>query len=400
MLFIADFLHALRNATLIFILIFITGCVSTKSEDKLGQEEQATSESVVSNRYEITLRTSTTNSKLPILDGPVIQTGQDAYNGPISRRPDFVESKPVKAPIEVPVHVESIPSGGDAKPWNIRLKAGSDLAVIDGVLVYLSQPAKAIDSKGGKCKPAPIDERTIFAPLKTAHTNAIAPMRPLRIFIDPGHGGDDPGAHSKNATLIESKLVLDISKRLAKHLSNAGFEVALSRSDSSTNLRLDERTTKAARWKADVFLSIHINASTGSGAHCLETYVLPAKEQPSTAASNSSATFVNNTEQLPGNTNNVRNMQLGFAIQRRLLKTTGFDDRGLRRARFAVLREASMPAALVECGFISSKKDQKLIETPNGRERIALGIYQGLCDYAYGTMSPGLPPHPVKENTK
>ena len=59
-----------------------------------------------------------------------------------------------------------------------------------------------------------------------------------------------------------------------------------------------------------------------------------------------------------------------------------------------------MPAALVECGFISSKKDQKLIETPNGRERIALGIYQGLCDYAYGTMSPGLPPHPVKENTK
>ena len=147
----------------------------------------------------------------------------------------------------------------------------------------------------------------------------------------------------------------------------------------------------AAKWKADIFVSIHINASgEGETSACgLETFILPPAGTSSTYAGTPSWTVQ------AGNGNDVRNMQLGFAIQRRALKTSRLADRGLRRARFAVLREARMPAALVECGFITSARDRKILGSVEGRDRLARGIYQGICDYAFGTLAPGLPAHEI-----
>lgn len=367
-------------------LLLLSGCASSKATLETGEPEQTNVVSTVS-------ATTATNAVPYFLDGPVLANGQELPHGPISRQrvaiPERVREETIKPKVPAGKSADAVPqvappdSSPSAKAWEIKLKMGSELAVIDGVLVYLSEPAIALDAKGKKLAVQPVDQKSIIAPLKTAHTNPISQSRPLRVFIDPGHGGGDPGARSKNLKLSECDLVLDISKRLAELLRNAGFDVRLSRNGPSISQTLEGRAENAFRWKADVFLSIHINASTSSSPNGFETYILPALGMK------------NSNGRLPGNAHDVRNMQLGYAIQRRALKTSGYVDRGLRRARFTVLREAKMPAALIECGFISSGKDIKLLETSSGRERIALGIYQGLCDYAYGTMSPGLAAHPV-----
>jgi N-acetylmuramoyl-L-alanine amidase len=221
--------------------------------------------------------------------------------------------------------------------------------------------------------------------------------RPFRVFIDPGHGGADPGAVSKDSKTLESRLTLELAQKLAKHLKNAGFDVTISRSDNALTQVLEERPLKAYRWKADIFISIHFNANPSSTASGFETYILPAHGMLSTTTANPSpaARAQANTLQ-NGNANDYLNMQLGFAIQRRMLKSTKLEDRGLRRARFTVLREAKMPAVLIECGFLSSPKDLKFIRTAEGQEKIVRGIYEGICDYAFGTLAPGSPAYPIK----
>ena len=282
-----------------------------------------------------------------------------------------------------------------ARPWTMEFKYGYQSAVIDGVSVFLLEPAE-LDSKTRKGKPTPMDYKNTVCPLVNAAPKPLVEGRPVRVFIDPGHGGDDSGARSQDRKLVESKVVLDIAKRLATYLIQTGFDVRLSRQDNTLSRLLEERTLMAAKWKADVFISIHINA-TGDGdssAYGLETFILPPAGSSSTYSSAPSAIVQT------GNGNDVRNMQLGYAIQRRTLKTSRLSDRGLRRARFAVLREASMPAALVECGFITSPRDRKILNTADGRERLARGIFQGICDYAFGTLAPGLPAHqPGKQDS-
>ncbi len=306
------------------------------------------------------------------------------------------EAKPAEAkPAEV------LPQPSALKPWKFVFEHGSQRASFDNVLVYLSQPT-TLDRETKKPKASATDFTYMLSPLITAHTSAIVTGRPFRVFIDPGHGGADPGAISKDRKTFESRLTLDIARKLAKHLKNAGFDVIISRPDNTLTQVLEERPFKAYRWKADLFISIHFNANPSSAANGFETYILPARGMLSTSTDNPShaAKAQANTLQ-NGNANDTRNMQIGFAIQRRLLKSTKFEDRGLRRARFSVLREARMPAVLVECGFLSSPKDLKYIRTAEGQEKIVRGLYEGICDYAFGTLTPGSPAYPIKsESTK
>lgn len=356
------------------VTLMTTGCASSK----VSETDVAESETNL-----VAVLNIATNGEAVVN----IATNAEA-RGSVTTPPQKTPAGAVKPPL----------AKSSSKPWTINLRHGYETAIIDGVLVYLYAPAE-IDSKTQKTKPSAVDMRHVISPLTTASTNAIASGRPLRVFIDPGHGGADPGALSTDRKLVESQIALDISKRLAEYLSNAGFEVMLSRRDNTFTQVLEERSMKAARWKADVFLSIHLNANPSSSADGLETYVLPVHGMLSTSADNPSpSTRAQANIRENGNANDVRNTQLGFAIQRRTVRTSRLTDRGLRRARFVVLREASMPAALIECGFLSSSKDQKMLRTADGRERLARGIYQGVCDYAFGTVAPGHPPYPVKSS--
>ncbi len=292
--------------------------------------------------------------------------------------------------------VEALPPPSVLKPWKFSFEQGSQRAKFDNVLVYLSQPA-TLDKETKNPKASPADFKYMLSPLLTAHTSALVTGRPFRVFIDPGHGGADSGAVSKDRKTLESRLTLDIAQKLAKYLKNAGFDVMISRSDNTLTQVLEERPLKAHRWKADVFISIHFNANPSVAANGFETYIFPARGMLSTSAVNPSPSAKSQANTLQnGNANDIRNMQLGFAIQRRLLKSTKFEDRGLRRARFVVLREAKMPAVLVECGFLSSPKDLKYIRTAEGQEKIVRGIYEGICDYAFGTLTPGSSAYPIQ----
>ncbi len=366
-------------ATLCVVLSILgSGCASNKAleAEVEGSLSTNTVPAVASATNSIM---STTSSVIPT---PCVAPTHEVTNGVVK-----ISALPPKI---------TPPPPASAKPWKLVLEHGSQRALVDNVLVYLSAPAM-INRETKKPQASITDYRYMLSPLLNAQTNAIAPERALRVFIDPGHGGADPGAISHDSKTFESRLTLDLAKRLAKHLKNAGFEVMLSRSDNVLTQVLEERPLKASRWKADIFLSIHFNANPSTSARGFETYILPAHGMLSTSADNPSpASRAQANIRENGNANDIRNMQLGFAIQRRTLKSTKLEDRGLRRARFVVLREAKMPAVLIECGFLSSPKDLKFIRTAEGQEKLARGIYEGICDYAFGTMAPGLPPHPLK----
>ena len=282
-------------------------------------------------------------------------------------------------------------------PWEYSISEITKTIQIDGAQIYLyNSPQK--QTKTNKRIPHFIDQTKTIDVIFNAHNSPIITNRPLRVFIDPGHGGLDPGAISKDKKLYEKTITLDIAKRLQTYLSAAGFITMLSRVDNSTTLSLEERETKANSWGADIFISIHINSSKSSEPNGFETYILANHGQLSTSMDKASMTqkdwnFVNC--KYAGNKNDNKNLLLGFAIHRRTVKTSRIPDRGLRRARFSVLRNVMIPAVLVECGFLSSPKDSKLLYTADFRERCARGIYQGICDYAYGRMQPGLIATPV-----
>ena len=281
------------------------------------------------------------------------------------------------------------PAAAKPKPWDVRFSNGSALALVDGVRVYLGNPVKT-DWKTKKTAATWLDNKYTLGPLLEAPAGPRTPGRRFRVCLDPGHGGSDPGTRSGDGRAIESALALDVARRVASLLEKDGFEAVLTRTDDRTTQTLEERPAKARRWRADAFVSIHFNANPTGSARGLETYVFPARTMESTTYTGRRPS-AESARLWQGNANDADNVRLGFAIQRRLLAATKLPDRGLRRARFVVLREATVPATLVECGFLSSPSDLAYLRTEAGRDALARGIYEGLCDFAFGTLAPGLP---------
>lgn len=254
----------------------------------------------------------------------------------------------------------------------LRFEPEQRRASIDGVDVWLHTPVRK--TKLG-WSIAETDHRTLVDPL----------LRPTPyldgrgcgiVVLDAGHGGEDTGTSGHGGS-IEKILVLDIARKVGAHLKQDGLTVHLTRADDRF-ITLEERPAKARRWKADLFVSIHANSAGNKSARGAETFVLTAAGYPSTSSAVARPT---KKEPYPGNRHDAPSALLGYAIQKALLKQTGTTDRGLRRARFVVLREAPCPAALVECGFLSHTEEAKKMLQPAYREKVALGIYQGIVAY-------------------
>jgi len=218
-------------------------------------------------------------------------------------------------------------------------------------------------------------------------------LRVSRVVIDPGHGGHDPGAKTKGLT--EAELVLDVALRLEKLLSKQdGFEVVLTRR-VDTFVPLEERTAIANREGADLFLSIHANASTNGAARGIETYFLNLTANPDaeTVAARENAASARSMNQLPDIVkaialNNKIHESRDFAsmIQSSLhsqLQKTDADVRnlGVKQAPFMVLLGATMPSVLAEISFITNKQDAAMLKTEKYRQRIAEALYAGVLHY-------------------
>lgn len=178
----------------------------------------------------------------------------------------------------------------------------------------------------------------------------------VKIFIDAGHGGSDPGASGNG--LKEKDLTLDISKRIQTHLNKYnGVEIKMARTSDQT-LSLKQRTDMANSWKADFFFSVHINSFTGSSANGFESFVY--NNRPTLDEVNKQKTIHDHfMNQNPGN------------------------DRGKKQANFHVLRESNMTAMLAEYYFITNPNDAKLLKSSAAKDKMAKATADGIAK-AYG----------------
>jgi len=214
-----------------------------------------------------------------------------------------------------------------------------------------------------------------------------------RIVIDPGHGGHDPGAKTRGLT--EAELVLDVALKLEQLLlKHQGFDVVLTRRVDSF-VELEERTAIANREGADLFLSIHANASANATARGVETYFLNLTTNPAAeaVAARENASSARNMGQLPDIVraialNNKIDESRDFAsiiqgsLHSQLRKADrAVKDLGVKQAPFMVLLGATMPSVLAEISFITNKQDAALLKTDKHRQRIAEALYAGVVRY-------------------
>jgi N-acetylmuramoyl-L-alanine amidase len=172
-----------------------------------------------------------------------------------------------------------------------------------------------------------------------------------RVVIDPGHGGDDPGAIGING-LREKDIILSIAQDVEEILSEQDIDVVMTR-DTDVFISLEGRTDLANDLDADLFVSIHANSINLSRPDVsgLETYYYQSGRR------------------------------LAEVIHWSILNGVDIDDRSIRRARFFVLRHSTMPAVLVEVGFVTGEVDAANLRDSNHRRRMAEAIARGIVEY-------------------
>jgi N-acetylmuramoyl-L-alanine amidase len=214
-----------------------------------------------------------------------------------------------------------------------------------------------------------------------------------RIVIDPGHGGRDPGAQVRG--LNEADLTLDVALRLEKLLqAEPGVEVVLTRR-TDVYVALEERTAIANREHADLFLSIHANASRNTAARGVETYYLSFASSPEAeaVAARENAGSDGAMRNLPDiiraiTLNNKLDESRDFAgmVQQSLVSrlrrlNNGVRDLGVKKAPFVVLIGAGMPSVLAEVSFLTHRQDAQLLKTSSYRQRIAEALHGAVMRY-------------------
>ena len=189
------------------------------------------------------------------------------------------------------------------------------------------------------------------------------------VYLDAGHGGYDPGASYFG--ISEKSLTLAIQSRVKAKLEAEGYQVVTTRT-SDTYVDLTDRSRVANASESDIFVSIHINASGSSAAQGIETYYYqPYAEYPSRI----NATYHANPTRLS------MSDTLANAIQSSLINATGAQNQGVKRQTFAVLRETTAPAVLLELGFLSNPQEAARLNTSAYQETLANAIVAGIKSY-------------------
>jgi N-acetylmuramoyl-L-alanine amidase len=215
---------------------------------------------------------------------------------------------------------------------------------------------------------------------------------PRPVVIDPGHGGDDVGAQSPTG-VMEKEVTLAVARRLARILESRGRAVRLTR-DGDQGRALTDRTALANRLDATVFISLHANASTVASVAGAETYYMSLDGASDEAAAATAA-----LENRAGSSANGRSpldlilwdlaqaevlnesSRLALAVQGRLNARLGLRDRGVKQAPFVVLTGATMPAILVEVGFLSNPSEAERLTQPESQQQLAEAVAAGIEDF-------------------
>jgi N-acetylmuramoyl-L-alanine amidase len=220
-----------------------------------------------------------------------------------------------------------------------------------------------------------------------------------KIVLDPGHGGKDSGAIGVGG-VAEKDIVLSVAKRLAKKLKNEmGVDVVLTRRDD-TFIPLEDRTAIANAEEADLFISLHTNASPNAGGRGIETYYLDnttdeaalrlaARENATSRKGVTDLQFI--LSDLTQNSKLEDSISLAHRLQSALVSVVGqkhgeVRDLGVKKAQFFVLVGAKMPSVLVELFFVTNKDDARALQRSSYQEAIIEALYQGIKRYNEGTL--------------
>ncbi len=254
----------------------------------------------------------------------------------------------------------------------ILVTADSREAQINGVRVWLLYPVVA---QSGTLGLSQLDVETTLRPLLSPPRN-LSGARVTTVCLDPGHGGKDPG--NEIGSNQEKRHTLLLAKEVRSELARAGLKVTLTRGTDSF-VELPARPEYARRRKADLFVSLHYNAadSDRNTVHGAEVYCLT----PAGASSTNARGEGEGGGSFAGNRHNEQNLYLAYQVQKALTQNLSVEDRGVRRARFAVLRDAVMPAVLIEAGFLSNPAEGRQIVSAAYRRKIAHAIVAGLLAY-------------------
>jgi N-acetylmuramoyl-L-alanine amidase len=273
----------------------------------------------------------------------------------------------------------------------------SHYVAINGVQVALSFP---VANQKGTVMVAQFDLEAAIRPLLFP-SRYVKPAAIQTICLDPGHGGKDTG--NQEGWHYEKVYTLALAGELRDQLRRAGFEVILTRT-KDTFVELPDRPALANRRNADLFVSLHFNA-TPVGKNEVEgpqTYCITPVGASSTDAQGEGS----NHGPTAANRHDDESLLLAYQIQKALVGNLDANDRGVRRARFAVLRDARMPAVLIEGGYMTNPYEGKRIYSTAYRRQMAQAIVKGIL--AYQKLTAGPPPtfsappksHPAKPKAR
>lgn len=214
--------------------------------------------------------------------------------------------------------------------------------------------------------------------------NAPLNRHPVKtVLIDPGHGGKDEGAAGTGGVL-EKNVNLAIAYQLALRLSRMGCRVFMTRI-KDRYLTLQQRTDMCGKLKPDLFISIHCNSvASNPKANGIETYALTPQGAASTADSKKG------TQSYSGNAFDRNNYRLAFEVQKGLLAYTKAADRGVRHARFFVIKNSTCPAILIETGFLPHSSEGRQLNRKEYQDKLVSGIASGIAVYT-GSVQPAKP---------
>jgi N-acetylmuramoyl-L-alanine amidase len=218
-----------------------------------------------------------------------------------------------------------------------------------------------------------------------------------KIVVDAGHGGHDTGTIGPSG-LLEKDLTLDVALRLGRLLENRlGAEVVYTR-DDDTFIPLETRTAIANQNEADLFISIHANSSSDTNARGIETYYLnfTSSADALEVAARENAVSEKSIHELQDLVKKIalkdkieESREFASDVQKSLFtgvsqKSPGMRDRGVKKAPFIVLIGANMPSVLAEISFLSNPGDERKLQTPDHRQKIAESLYRGIQKYVSG----------------
>lgn len=277
----------------------------------------------------------------------------------------------------------------------VNLAAGQSMILVDNIVRHLKHPVEV--HQGILVVPAKFKEQVVDVLFKGPAAIAVCPLLKIkRVVIDAGHGGKDPGAIGKSG-LREKDVTLDLARRLAALLKSDGVEVVMTRS-TDKYIPLQGRVNITNSAKADLFVSIHANANRVRSLSGFEVYYVSPKSSDSIralmAAKKSRFNFDSNY--FAGNSTDLKaivwdlvytnSRAESIELARAICKAADEDLEtriiGAKGANFYVLKGAQVPAVLIEVGFLSNAKEERMLKNGFYRQQVVSMIERGVKNYA------------------